>query len=350
MDAAEGRELAQLWTNARREKLAHMLQASLVLPGFWLARFAPMRLVSWGGGMLARLVGPRTGASRLADRNLAWAMPSLAPKARRKIIRGMWENLGRTMAEFPLLPRMLAADARGRNLLTIEGIERVRAARGGDDRPMIVAVAHYGNWEVGQIFAARLGIALNVFYRPLNNPYVNKVSEDIRTGLGSVLLSKQREGGDARRALSILRRGGVLCMLVDQHYTGGLVAPFMGRLAKTSPAAVEFALHLDCPILPIRVERTRGLNFRVVVEPPVTLMRTGDRKADVMAGTLALNRVIERWVQERPEQWLWIHRRWRIGMGNRRLNLKRRRKKFERRVERAKALGLPPPVRPAIFR
>ncbi len=333
--------MGRFWTQERQIRLTDALIAAIVLPAFWLARFAPLGLVSWGGALVGRLIGPFTAASRRAERNLAWAMPSLSPRARRRLVAGMWDNLGRTMAEFPLLPRLLDEDRRAgrkdgsgrrRPRITIDGLERLREA-GVGTRPVIVAVAHTANWEVGQIVAARLGVRLHAFYRPLNNRRIDARVVRVREALGSVLLAKQRDGADARRALSILRRGGILCMLVDQHYSGGLVAPFLGRPAATSPAAVEFALHVGAPLLPIRIERIGGFRFRLVVEPPVELPRTGDRRADVLAGTAALNRVIERWIRERPEQWLWIHRRWRIGITRRR---KRRRGRDQRPRRRAR--------------
>jgi len=90
----------------------------------------------------------------------------------------------------------------------------------------------------------------------------------------------------------------------------GIPIPFFGRPAMTAPALAEFALRFDCPVVPARVERLRGARFRITLYPPMDLPRTGDRRADVVAIMTKINAVIEEWVRERPDQWLWLHNRW----------------------------------------
>ena len=122
------------------------------------------------------------------------------------------------------------------------------------------------------------------------------------------LIPRGAEG--ARRALALMRKGEHLGMFVDQKLNDGIPVPFFGRDAMTAPALARFALKFDCPVVPVRVERLHGSCLRITHYPPIDLPRTGDRQADVAATMAKVNAVIEGWVRERPEQWLWLHNRW----------------------------------------
>lgn len=99
-------------------------------------------------------------------------------------------------------------------------------------------------------------------------------------------------------------------MLVDQKMNDGIVVPFLGQDAMTAPALAQFALRYDCPVIPARVERLDGARFRITVLPPIPLARTGDRQTDIFNAMVQVNGLLEQWIRERPEQWLWLHRRW----------------------------------------
>jgi Kdo2-lipid IVA lauroyltransferase/acyltransferase len=110
--------------------------------------------------------------------------------------------------------------------------------------------------------------------------------------------------------LAALRDGRALCMLVDQKMNDGIPVPFFGRDAMTAPALAMLALRHDCAVVPIRMQRIHGAHFRLITEPPLPLPRSGDKEADRRALMVEVNATVERWVRERPEQWLWLHRRW----------------------------------------
>lgn len=122
------------------------------------------------------------------------------------------------------------------------------------------------------------------------------------------LLPKGRKG--AARALALLKRGGHVAIMMDQKQNEGIPVPFFGRDAMTTPAVAQFALRLKLPVIPTRTVRLDGARFRVDVEPPLMFERSGDHDADVAALTAKITQVVERWVREHPEQWLWVHRRW----------------------------------------
>jgi len=111
-------------------------------------------------------------------------------------------------------------------------------------------------------------------------------------------------------AEAALRRGAHLTLLVDQKLNDGIAVPFFGRNAMTAPALALLALHFDCAVVPARVERLRGAHFRLTLDPPLAVRRSGERAADVAALMAAVNRTLEGWIRESPEQWFWVHSRW----------------------------------------
>jgi KDO2-lipid IV(A) lauroyltransferase len=303
--------LRKAWPRLVRSHVVHPLQAAVAYTAYALLRCVPIDVASNIGSWAARTIGMRIGATRHGDRNLRLVMPELTAEQRHRILAGMWDNLGRVMGEYPHLRALARRETQHADRITVDGIENYHAARAGG-RPVIMALAHFGNWEAGPIVATRHGAPLTIFVRPLNNRLVDRLVRGVRQSLGTGLLEKRMAGNDARRALGLLRNGGVLGVMVDQRYTGGLKVPFIGQDALTSPAAVEMAYHFNCALLPMRVERTRGARYRAVIDPPLDIPRTGDRKADVEEGVIRLNRVVEGWIRARPEQWLWLHKRWRL--------------------------------------
>jgi KDO2-lipid IV(A) lauroyltransferase len=264
----------------------------------------PLDRASALGGWLARQIGPALGISKRARLNLAVAIPHLTPGEIENIVRGMWDNLGRVAAEYPHLRKMRVFEPGGS--VETRGFEHVDRARAAGRR-MIFFSGHLANWEIAALAAGQYGIDIAQIYRAANNPLVDRLVARLRGELGE-LIPKGALG--SRRAVAALRRGGHLSMLVDQKLNDGIPVPFFGREAMTAPALALLALHYDCDVLPARVERRGGARFRLTIYPPLPLAKSGDRNADVAALMTAVNAMLEAWIRERPEQWLWLHRRW----------------------------------------
>jgi KDO2-lipid IV(A) lauroyltransferase len=137
---------------------------------------------------------------------------------------------------------------------------------------------------------------------------VDKLLNRARSVIGTELVPKGTVA--ARRAIAALQEGRHIAMLVDQKMNDGIAVPFFGHDAMTAPALAQLALRFDCAIMPARVERLKGARFRIVMSPPIEITPTGDRQADTLAIMTAVNAEIESWLRERPEMWLWLHRRW----------------------------------------
>ncbi len=283
----------------------YRVEYALVRVAFALFGALPLDTASALGGWIGRNVGPYLKITDRARENLSHALPELSDVERTKLISDMWDHLGRVFAEYPHLGDFQLYN--GDNRVEVIGAEYADQLRDDGIGGMFVS-GHIGNWEIASLGMTQRGIPLVHIYRAANNPWVDRLIERSREPIGGRHYPKSSRG--ARNLLAALKAGKHLGMLVDQKYNEGIPVPFFGRDAMTSSSIAEFALRFDVPIVPIRVERLNGARFRLTLLPPLDLSDTGDRDADVRAIMVQVNALFEEWIRARPEQWLWMHRRW----------------------------------------
>jgi KDO2-lipid IV(A) lauroyltransferase len=290
-------------------RIRHILEglAGWVVFGFF--SLFSLDLASNMGGWLGRIIGPRLKVSEVARRNLTRAFPEKSQDQIEELVTAMWDNLGRVMTEYPHLDNIRLYDEDGKwpGRVTVEGAEYLDLLR-DDGRPGIFFSAHLGNWEINAMAAVQRGLPLTLVYRAPNNPLADALIRRARRRITQCFAAKGAEG--ARDSLLVLRKGGHLALLADQKMNDGIAVPFFGREAMTAPALAQLALKFGCPVVPARVVRTGGSHFRMTLYPPLDMPTTGDRQRDVAAIMAQINELIEGWVHENPEQWMWIHRRW----------------------------------------
>ncbi len=255
-------------------------------------------------GTIARWFGPLLPISRQAEARLRRALPELDAGARRAVIVRMWENLGRLFGEYP---HLYAFDVGGRgSRIELVGAEHLDGLRDGASGGFLVS-AHFGNWETLLRAADSRGLNLTFVRREANNPGIEKLLRSMRHWNGRAI---SKGAGGAREMLRALSNGERLLMLADQKMNDGIAVPFLGREAMTAPALARMVIRFGCPVVPARVDRLEGARFRVTVFPPLKFIQTGDKIADTRTITAAVNAVIEGWIRERPDHWLWLHSRW----------------------------------------
>lgn len=291
--------------SAFRRFVAHPIEAAFAFAVYFLFKLLPLETASAVGGWLGRVVGPLLPLTERARRNLRRAFPEKTEPEIVAIVRAMWDNLGRVAAEFPHLGEIDVYDPQGP--VAVVGAEWVDALR-DDGKPGFFFSAHFGNWEILSLGATQRGLPVDRVYRAANNRLVEWLYRFGRAAVEGAQIPKGP--GAVRSLLQSLTSGNHLGMMIDQKMNDGIPAPFFGRDAMTSTALVDLALRFDCPVVPARVERLDGARFRLVVDPPVELVKTGDRHADIAANVARMNAIVEAWVRERPGQWLWLHNRW----------------------------------------
>ena len=263
------------------------------------------------GAALARAVGPLLPQHRTALANVRAAFPEKGEAEVRAIVKGAWDNLGRTGAEYAHLAELFDFDDQnpqgGRT--EVVGIEHFLALR-DDGKPGLIFAAHLANWEMPAICAARYGLEATAVFRPPNDQAVAHVVHEVRSQTMGGLEAARR--GAAFAMQGVLERGGHLGMLIDQHFTRGVIVDFLGRPALTNPLLGKFARHYDCPVHGVRIVRLPGHRFKVELTPPLSLPRDPNGQINVQGAMQAMSDVVAGWVREHPEQWLWMHRRWRV--------------------------------------
>ena len=276
-----------------------------------IGRIDPGRLANFAAAFM-RTVGPWFPEHRVGRENLQAAFPEKPAVEIEAILSGVWDNLGRLAAEFAHLDRLWAEDRQ------IPGAERVAFSQKAleifeqlrsDGKPALIFAAHLANWEIPALAAAALGFDSTVLFRLPNLGGVAEAIVGRRVALMGQLI---RSGPDAPfRLARALEAGSHVGMLVDQHYTKGVDVMFFGRRCKANPLLARLARHYDCPIHGVRIIRMGNGKFRGEVTDPIEAPRDPDGRVNVEGTMQAITTVVEQWVREHPEQWLWLHRRWR---------------------------------------
>jgi Kdo2-lipid IVA lauroyltransferase/acyltransferase len=276
-----------------------------------LRRFDPDRTSDFASRCM-RSLGPLLPEHRLGRANLTAAFPEKSPAEIEAILRGVWENLGRTGAEFPHLDRLWDYDPAGppakRVEFAHESLERFVRLR-DDGKPALIFAAHLGNWELPALAAASHGLDTAILYRRPNIAQVDRAIAEIRSvNMGELIATSI----DAPfKLMHALERGAHVGMLVDQYFVRGVKVTFFGRPTNANPLMARLARQIECPIHGVRVIRLPGHRFRAELTEAVEPARNAEGKIDVAATMQVITSVIEGWIREYPEQWLWLHRRWR---------------------------------------
>jgi KDO2-lipid IV(A) lauroyltransferase len=256
-------------------------------------------------GMLAYAV--RVRLRRVGRRNLDLAFPALSRKEKRRILRDVYINLGRLLAEFCLFPRYTKKNV-GR-VAVYEGFQNFAEAQ-ARGKGVVFLTAHLGGWEVASFAHSLYGHPMNIVMRPLDNPLVDAMVDRYRTLHGNRTVSKQ---DFARGLLTALRQGETVGILMDTNMTPpqGAFVDFFGVPACTATGLARVALHTDAAVLPAFGVWDKHLGkYKICFEPPLKLVCTGDDEADAVANTAMFTKAIEDYVLKYPDQWLWVHRRW----------------------------------------
>jgi KDO2-lipid IV(A) lauroyltransferase len=244
---------------------------------------------------------------RVGLRNLELAFPDMPLRRRRKILRGVFTSLGRQLAEVCLFPRYTRGNVS--RIVVYDGFENYEKAR-ARGKGVLFLTGHLGAWEVSSFVHSLHGYPLHIVMRSLDNPFVDRLTRQYRTMHGNQTVDKDNF---VRGLLSAMKAGATVGILMDTNMTPpqGVFVDFFGIPACTASGLARIALHTDAAVLPGFALWDPVLRkYRLHFDPPVELIRTGDDEADVIANTAKFTKVLEDYVRRYPDQWLWVHRRW----------------------------------------
>ena len=270
----------------------------------WLPRFAAYPAAEIVAALGFRFAGRQR---RAGLRNLEMAMPHLNDQERHAILRGTFSSLGRLLVEFSHFPDLTKSNISDH--VVYEGFEHYENAvkRG---KGVIFLTGHFGAWELSCFAHSLYGHPMKFVVREIDNDRVERLIESYRGRAGNTPIEKRNASRDILRAL---RNNETIGILVDQNTTRdeGVFVDFFGIRAATTPAIATLALRTGAAVVPgFLIWDRKTSKHRLHFDPPMELVTTGDPARDVLENTAACNAVLERMIRLYPDQWLWIHRRW----------------------------------------
>ena len=244
---------------------------------------------------------------RVGMRNLQLAFPEKSAPERRRILRGEFTSLGRQLAEVCLFPRYTRENVT--KIVVYDGFENFERAE-ARGKGVIYLTAHLGGWELSAFSHSIQGHPLHVVMRGMDNPFLDRFITHLRTMHGNRAVDKDNF---VRGLLSAMKAGETVGILMDTNMTPpqGVFVDFFGIPACTASGLARIALRTDAAVVPGFTIWDRDLGkYRLRFDPALALIRTGDEEADIVANTALFTKVIEQYVRRYPDQWLWVHRRW----------------------------------------
>ncbi len=244
---------------------------------------------------------------RVGMRNLELAFPEKSMRERRQILRGVFTSLGRQLAEvcrFPSYTRDNVAD-----VVVYENFQNYECAR-DRGKGVLYLTAHLGGWELSAFAHSLYGHPLGVVMRGMDNPYLDRLIQGLRTLHGNKAIDKDNF---VRGLLAAMKAGETVGILMDTNMTPpqGVFVDFFGIPACTATGLARIALRTDAAVVPGFTFWDESLGkYKLRFDPALQLVRTGNEEADIEANTALFTKVIEQYVRRYPDQWLWVHRRW----------------------------------------
>ena len=287
-----------------KKNIKNILEYFLLISFYKISNFIGIRFSSLLGGVVLFVYGKFSLKNKIALKNLNKVFPSKNLKQKKTIINRMWFHFGRVIGEYPHLEKF---NALGSENITIEGLENLTDPLKKNKNCLFFS-AHLGNWELTSHPLTELGYTISFIYRPPNNPLVDNLLRRIRKKYGVNLIRKGPSG--AKECIKVLKSNkGNIGMLMDQKMNDGIKANFFGYEVMTASAIARFAIKFKCPIIPAICKRVNGTRFLIKYYPEIKYEKILELESELNIINY-LNRYIENWIKESPEQWIWVHNRW----------------------------------------
>jgi len=257
--------------------------------------------------LLARLLCRLSLKHRLiAFHNLTRAFPGKPMPEIKQIVRKSYTSFALLAADFFEIPDLNKHNIH--HFVRIEGLEHYQQAL-QEAKGVLMFGAHFGNWEIGNAALAMMTAPFIFLYRVFDSPIMEKGITGIRASYGNVSLSKDKA---MRPIIRLLKKGSTIHMLIDQNvaWYDGVFVDFFGRKACTTSGLALLALHTQAPVLPVFTRRLSDGRYLLEIGKKIDIVDSGDREADVLENTQKFTTIIEEQIRKYPEQWFWLHQRW----------------------------------------
>ena len=283
-------------------KIKYFFQFAGIILLFGIFKLLGRKYASIFSGIIMMMIGPFFRSKKICHINLSTAFPELEIKQKENILKEMWFNYGRILAEYVFISNF--RNSKLFNNIIIENqieLEKIK----NSSEPVIFVSGHFNNFELMAMHLEKSGINLAALYRPLNNPFLNPLMEKIRK---KYICKKQVKKGisGTKELLRYFKNGSSVALMIDQRVSEGIRSKFFNREAFTTTIPAQFVKKFDCNIVPIYIERKQKHHFKLEIFNPIEF----SKNEEIEEITIKLNTILENMIVKNPDQWIWTHNRW----------------------------------------
>ena len=280
----------------------YFIQYIFVIIAFTLFKICGLRVSSAIGGKIFEKIGPLFRSKKIIHKNIKRALPDINNENLETLTRLMWNNYGRTFAEYIFLKDFRIGKFSSN--IEIEGKEILEKIKKNNQQVVFVS-GHLSNFELMAMFIEKNGINLLAIYRPLNNLFLNPFMEKIRRKYICKHQIKKGIGG-TKNLIKYKKQNFSTALMIDQRVSEGILSPFFKHEAFTTTIPAQLVKKFNIPVVPVYIERIKDINFKITIKNPIFF----SKEKSVENITDELNLELEKLILKKPEQWIWSHNRW----------------------------------------
>ena len=282
--------------------IKYFFQFLIIIIFFLIFKLIGIKLATCISGTIVKFLGPLFRSKKVITKNINEAIPNLTKNETNSIIRNMWRNYGKILAEYVFIKDFRKTNLK--NKIQVEGQEILDQIK-KDNKPVIFISGHFNNFELMAMHIESSGVELAAIYRPLNNKFLNYIMETIRK---KYICKNQIKKGisGTRKLLSFFKKNTSIALMIDQRVSEGKKSFFFKQKAYTTTIPAQFVKKFNCRIVPIYIERKKNHCFKLTIYKPIQYPK--ENSIDTI--TNQLNIIIEKMILQNPSQWIWSHNRW----------------------------------------
>ena len=287
--------------------IKYFLEFIIIISLFCIFKIVGLKNASNLGSVLGKIFGPLFRSRNITQQNIEIGLGKVDKKKQNEIINNMWSNIGRTFAEYVFL-KDFKFNKIDFDYIKINGANYLNEIKKSNE-PVIFYSGHFANFELMAMELDKSGIKTAAIYRPLNNFFLDPILQYWRMKyVCPNYIQKGRMG--IREIISRINNGYSIALMVDQRISEGPRTLFFNKPAHTTTIPAQIALKYNCRLVPISLERKKGLDFEMNIHEPYKIQKTGENEKDLKDITLKINSEIEKMILKNPTQWIWSHNRW----------------------------------------
>ena len=282
--------------------IKYFFEFLFIITLFAIFKIVGFKLASNLGSIIGGAVGPLFRSKKKILFNIKKALPNLEEKEINIIIKKMWKNYGRILSEYVYIKNF--RNSKNDAFVVVEGQEVLNEIKEKQE-PVVFISGHFNNFELMAMQIEKSKINLSAIYRPLNNIFLNKIMERIRTKyICRSQIKKGRSG--TRDLLESFKKKYSIALMIDQRVSEGINSDFFGHPALTTTVPAQLVKKFGCKIVPVYIERSKDIFFKIKISKPIIY----DKDSSIEEITFDLNKWLEKMILKNPSQWIWSHNRW----------------------------------------